>query len=162
MCLPPLRPDVVAITDKVYLRNHGRIVAQLERSMPKSAFAGATLESFSNAERLDALDDRTRDRIQAFVTDFLARCDCRANPHCGHPQEAFVRYLLDLRADGLGPDGMVDAMRTDYGLEAYPGDILSFLDDAVRTLEAIEQLAAVSGEDTAARRARERRRALTG
>jgi superfamily II helicase len=55
---------------------------------------------------------------------------------------------------------MVDAMTADYMVYAYPGDVRSFLDDAVRTLDAVEALAEVEGNDEVADRARERRRAL--
>jgi len=47
-------------------------------------------------------------------------------------------------------------------LYAYPGDLLSFLDDAVRSLEAIETLAEVDGHPEVAERARQRRRQLVG
>jgi superfamily II helicase len=45
---------------------------------------------------------------------------------------------------------------------AYPGDVLSFLDDSVRTLEAVEELADVEGDDEAEREAREKKEALSG
>jgi superfamily II helicase len=149
----------VAITDKIYVKNHRQLASQLETSIPKSAFAGATLDLLFQGENLAKLDDTTRDRVLDFAEDFLD-CDCESNPHCGHPEEKFVQYLLELRAEGLGPDAIVDVMGDDYMLYAYPGDILSFLDDSVRTLEAVETLAAVEGNDDAERRARERREEL--
>jgi superfamily II helicase len=149
----------VAITDKIYVKNHRQLASQLETSIPKSAFAGATLDMLFQGENLAKLDDTTRDRVLDFAEDFLD-CDCESNPHCGHPEEKFVQYLLELRAEGLGPDAIVDVMGDDYMLYAYPGDILSFLDDSVRTLEAVETLAAVEGNDDAERRARERREEL--
>ena len=88
-------------------------------------------------------------------------CDCEANPHCGHPEEKFVRYLLELRAQGLGPDAIVDVMGDDYMLYAYPGDVLSFLDDSVRTMEAAERLAGVDGRGEMRDALREGRRELS-
>ena len=149
----------MAITDKIYVKNHRQLASQLETSIPKSAFAGATLDMLFQGENLAKLDDTTRDRVLDFAEDFMD-CDCEANPHCGHPEEKFVRYLLELREQGLGPDAIVDVMGDDYMLYAYPGDILSFLDDSVRTLEAIESLAAVDGNDEQERRARNRRQDL--
>jgi len=146
----------VAITDKIYVKNHRQVAAQLDTSIPRSAFSGATLDRLFTGE-LDKLDDATRERAHAFAEDFLD-CDCEANPYCGHPERKFVRYLLDLRAEGFGPDAIVDVMGEDYGLYAYSGDVLSFLDNAVRTLEAAEALADVEGhakEHRKIRRARE-------
>jgi superfamily II helicase len=151
----------VAITDKIYVKNHRQLASQLETSIPKSAFSGATLDLLFQGENLARLDDATQDRVLDFAQDFLD-CDCEANPHCGHPERKFVRYLLELREQGLGPDAIVDVMGDDYMLYAYPGDVLSFLDDAVRHLDAVEELAEVDGREEAAEQAREKRRELSG
>jgi superfamily II helicase len=151
----------VAVTDKIYVKNHRQISAQLDASIPKSVFAGATLDRLFTGDGLEKLDDATRDRVLAFAEDFLD-CDCDDNPYCGHPQRKFVRYLLELRAEGLSPDAIVDVMSDDYMVYAYQGDIRSFLDSGVRTLEAMEALADVEGEQEARDAANEHKRALTG
>jgi superfamily II helicase len=144
----------VAITDKIYVKNHRQLTSQLETSFPKGAFRGATLDILFQGENLAKLDDTTQDRILDFAEDFMD-CDCEANPHCGCPERKFVRYLLELREQGLGPDAIVDVMGEEYMLYAYPGDVLSFLDDAVRTLEAAERLADVDGRPETADRMRQ-------
>ena len=149
----------MAITDKIYVKNHRQIASQLETNIPKGAFSGATLDLLFQGENLAKLDETTQDRVLDFAEDFMD-CDCQANPHCGHPQEKFIAYLLELREQGLGPDAIVDVMGDDYMLYAYPGDILSFLDDSVRTLEAVESLADVEGNQEMARRASETKRNL--
>jgi len=140
----------VTITDKIYVKNHRQLVSQLETSFPKGAFKGATMDVLYQGEGLSKLDGATRDRVLDFAEDFLD-CDCEATPHCGCPERKFVRYLLELREEGLGPDAVVDVMGDDYMLYAYPGDVLSFLDSAVRTLEAAEALADVDDSGEAAR-----------
>lgn len=151
----------MAVTDKIYVKNHRQLCAQLETSVPKSAFSGATLDLLYQGDGLAKLDDATRERVLEFAADFLD-CDCESNPYCGHPERKFVRYLLDLRAQGLGPEAIVDVMSDDYLVYAYPGDVRSFLDDAVRTLEAVEDLAVVEGNQAERERARERKRELVG
>ncbi len=134
----------VAITDKIYIKNHRQISSQLETNIPKGAFKGATLDVLFQGEGLEKLDDATRERVLDFTQDFLD-CGCEDNPYCGCAERKFIRYLLELRAQGLGPDAIVDVMTDEYMVYAYPGDILSFLDSAVRTLEAAEGLARVDG-----------------
>jgi superfamily II helicase len=151
----------VAITDKIYIKNHRQIAAQLETNFPKSAFSGATLDILFQGEGMMKLDDATRDRVLEFAEDFLD-CDCQSNPHCGHPEQKFIRYLLELREQGLGPEAIVDVMGDDYMVYAYPGDVLSFLDNSVRSLEAIEELATVDGNQKAADEARRRKKNLSG
>lgn len=135
----------MAITDKIYVKNHREIASQLETSIPKGAFKGATLDLLFTGEGLSKLDDATRDRVLDFAEDFLD-CGCENAPYCGHPERKFINYLLELRAQGFGPDAIVDVMSDDYLLYAYPGDILSFLDQSVRTLEAVEALADVEDD----------------
>lgn len=149
----------MAITDKIYVKNHQQLASQLETRFPKGAFKGATLDILFQGEGLAKLDDASRERVLAFAEEFMD-CDCQAAPHCGCPERTFIAYLLELREQGLGPDAIVDVMTDDYMLYAYPGDILSFLDDSVRTLEAIETLAGVDGEYEVERVAGQRRQNL--
>jgi superfamily II helicase len=146
----------VAITDKIYVKNHRQLASQMETSIPKGAFSGATMDLLFQGENLAKLDDATQDRILDFAEDFMD-CDCQGNPHCGCPERKFVAYLLELREDGLGPQAIVDVMGDDYMLYAYPGDIRSFLDDSIRKLEAIQTLADVDGQRESAGEAKERR-----
>jgi superfamily II helicase len=150
----------VAITDKIYVKNHRQLASQMETNFPKGAFAGATLDLLFQGENLAKLDDATQDRVLDFAEDFLD-CDCEGAPHCGHPERKFVAYLLELRETGLGPKAIVDVMGDDYMVYAYPGDIRSFLADSIRRLEAIETLADVDGQQSAAERARQSRRDLS-
>ena len=152
--------DTVAITDKIYVKNHRQLASQLETSFPKSAFSGATLDILFSGDGIAKLDDASRDRVLEFAEDFLD-CDCQGHPHCGCPERKFVSYLLELRAQGLGPEAIVDVMGVDYMLYAYPGDVLSFLDDSVRTLEAAERLADVDGRTEAGEEISRRRRELS-
>ena len=150
----------MAITDKIYLKNHRQIVSQLETRIPKGAFAGATMDVLYSGEGLQQVDDATRERLLDFATDFLD-CENEEQLYTGYPERQFIRYLLELREQGLGPDAIVDVMGEDYMLYAYSGDILSFLDDSVRTLEAVEELAHVEGNQEAERAARERKDRLS-
>ena len=151
----------MAITDKIYLKNHRQIVSQLDTSIPKGAFKGATIELLYSGEGLSKVDDATRDRLLDFAGDFLD-CEDEEQLYTGYPERQFIRYLLELRAEGLGPDDIVDVMGDEYMLYAYPGDVLSFLDQAVRTLEAAETLADVEGNQQASRELGETKRALSG
>jgi len=151
----------VAITDKIYVKNHRQLSSQLDTNIPKGAFKGATLDVLFQGGGLEKLDEATRDRVLDFASDFLD-CSCDNNPYCGHPERKFMRYLLELRAQGLGPSAIVDVMSDDYMLYAYEGDVLSFLDQSVRTLEAAEQLADVDDRPESRDRMRRAKDDLSG
>lgn len=148
----------MAVTDKIYVKNHRQLASQLEVSFPKNAFAGATLDLLFQGN-LEKLDEANREVVLEFAQDFLD-CTCESNPYCGHPERKFVRYLLGLRAQGLSPEAMVDVMSAEYMVYAYPGDLYSFLDDAVRTLEAVTEVADVDGHPEMADLATRRKRDL--
>jgi len=150
----------VAFTDKIYVKNHRQLASQLETNVPKGAFSGATLDLLFTGDGLSKLDSTTRDRILDFSEDFLD-CDCQANPYCGCPERKFIRYVLELRAEGLGPGAIVDVMTDDYMVYAYTGDVRSFLDNAIRKLEAVETLADVEGNDGMSSTARQARTELS-
>lgn len=135
----------MSLTEKVYLADHHRISRQLGRSIPRAVFAGATLDHLYTGDRLDALEPTVHDQVVGFTRDFLD-CGCQSNPYCGHPQEKFARWVLEERLDGRDPEEIIDAMRDAYGCYVYHGDLISFLDDAIRRLEALADLAAVEGD----------------
>ncbi|ELZ90597.1 DUF5814 domain-containing protein [Haloferax volcanii] len=151
----------MAITDKIYLKNHRQIVSQLDTNIPKRVFSGATLEILYSGEGLAKVDDATRDRLLDFAQDFLD-CENSDDIYTGYPERQFIEYLLELRAQGLGPDAIVDVMSDDYMVYAYPGDVLSFLDDSVRTLESVEALAGVEGDREMQNEARRAKQDLVG
>jgi superfamily II helicase len=41
----------------------------------------------------------------------------------------------------MSPSQIVDTLEAEYGLYAYEGDVLDFLDTTVRSLEAVEEMA---------------------
>ena len=154
-------PPFVALARSVRLRNHRQLSSQLETRIPRRAFAGATLEVLYAGDGLDRLDETTRSQAIAFAEDFLD-CGCGGAPHCGHPERAFLRDVLERRAGGSSPEDIIHEIEAAYGLTAYPGDVLTFLDEAVRQLDAIEALAGVDGARTIAEDAAQRRRSLEG
>ncbi len=149
----------MALPQKVYVTDHHRLAEAMDTTFPRTAFAGATLDRLFTGDAIDALDAQAREAVLAFNADFIT-CDCDGRPYCGHPEEAFCRWVLDTRLDGLDPEGIVDEMGQRYHLYAYPGDVVNFLDDAIRRLEALADLAAVEGEATYSDRTTAVRRAL--
>lgn len=149
----------MALPEKIYVKNHYQLATQLDTSFPRTAFAGATLDHLFTGENIDALDASTRSQVIAFIEDFLT-CDCSSKPYCGHPEERFCRWVLEARLEGHSPEAIVDQMGDLYHLYAYSGDVLNYLDDAIRRLEAIAALAHVEGRSDHASRAKALARAL--
>ncbi len=147
----------MAITDRVYVKNHRSLSSSMDRNMPRNVFSGAALDLLYSTDELEKVDAASRDRLLEFVADFMT-CGCSDAPYCGCPERGFVEYLVDLRRGGLGPEAMIDAMEQDYNLYAYEGDVYDFLDTVVRRLEAVEEMADALGEHETREEARRIRR----
>lgn len=130
----------MAITDRVYVKNARRLSSQMDRNMPRNIFHGAALDILYNTDEIENLDSATRDQLIDFVTDFLD-CDCDDAPYCGCAERKFIRHVIDLRRQGMSPSRIVESLEAEYGLYAYEGDVLDFLDTTVRSLEAVEEIA---------------------
>lgn len=144
----------MAITDRVYVKNHRSLSASMDRNMPRNVFSGAALDLLYSTDELEKVDSASRERLLEFVADFMT-CGCSDAPYCGCPEEGFVRYLIELRRGGLGPEAMIEAMESDYNLYAYEGDVYDFLDSVVRRLEAVEEMAEALGQHDTMEEARE-------
>jgi superfamily II helicase len=151
----------VAITDRVYVKNARRLSSQMDRNMPRNVFSGAALDILYNTDEVEKVDSATRDQLLGFVTDFM-NCDCDDAPYCGCPERKFVRYLIDLRREGASPSRIVETLEAEYGLYAYEGDVLGFLDTSVRSLEAVEEVADTLAEYEARDEARRVRDEVVG
>ncbi|MDZ7687550.1 MAG: DUF5814 domain-containing protein [Halobacteriales archaeon] len=130
----------MAITDRVYVKNARRLSSQMDRNMPRNIFHGAALDILYNTDEIENLDSATRDQLVDFITDFLD-CDCDDAPYCGCAERKFIRHVIELRRQGMSPSRIVESLEAEYGLYAYEGDVLDFLDTTVRSLEAVEEVA---------------------
>jgi superfamily II helicase len=112
--------------------------------LPDRAFHGTVLEALCGRFNYDALDFAVRDQLLAFFNDFL-RCTCRESPLCGCPERKFAEKILELRENGLDHRQISAFMAEEYGINIFPADVLSFLEDSVHVLEAISDVARLKG-----------------
>jgi len=127
------------IASRARFRYHRQIGKLAGYRLPEGAFHGATLEALMSVP-YDSFDRSTRDQILAFIRNFLT-CKCRNNPFCGCPERKFVREIIELRESGMDHTHISGYLLEEYGIEIYPADILSYMEEAVHLLEAIQKVA---------------------
>jgi superfamily II helicase len=130
------------IAGRARFRHARRIERAVGYRIPDLAFHGATLDAISSRLNMDRLDNVLRDQILAFFNSFL-RCSCRDSPLCGCPEKKFAREIIELRESGLDHRQITVFLQDEYGIDIYPADVLSFLEDSVHVLEAIRDIAAL-------------------
>jgi superfamily II helicase len=132
-----------------------RYAKKLERltgyRLPELAFSGTMLEALASHINYDTLDYAVREQVLAFFNDFL-RCDCRDSPLCGCPEKKFAKKVIELRENGLDHRQIAAFMQDEYGIELFPMDILSFLEESVHVLEAISDVARLQGRSDLAKK----------
>ena len=67
-------------------------------------------------------------------------CDCNESPYCDHPAQKISKIIIDSRQKGASPVEICYLLTKEYELFAYPGDLYTWLESFVHTLEAIKRL----------------------
>jgi len=127
-----------------------RYIKKLQRAaghrLPESAFHPANLEAITGSMNIDSLDPGARDQVLRFFKDFL-ECKCRDSPLCGCPERKFVISILELREMGLTHKEIHRHLIDEYGIDLFPADILSFLEESLHRLDAIRSVADLAGQN---------------
>jgi superfamily II helicase len=149
------------IAAKARFRNARKLERATGLRIPDYAFQGGFLEVVDGGINFSNLDRGLRDQLKNFITDFLD-CRCRQSPFCGCPERKFTLAIIELREQGLDHRQISEHMLDVYGLEVFPADILSFLEDTVHLLEAVRDIAVLEGEDALADDAKEHIKRIEG
>jgi superfamily II helicase len=139
------------IADRARLRNAKKIERLAGYRLPELAFSGNMLETLCSRVDYDSLDFGVREQILAFFNEFL-RCDCRDSPLCGCPEKKFAKKVIELRENGLDHRQIAVYLQDEYGIELFPMDILSFLEESVHVLEAISDVSRLQGRSDLAKK----------
>jgi len=139
------------IADRARFRHAKKLERLAGYHLPELAFSGNMLETLCSRLNYDALDYHVREQILAFFNDFL-RCNCRDSPLCGCPEKKFAKRVLELRENGLDHRQISAVLLDEYGIELFPMDILSFLEESVHVLEAISDVSRLQGKSELAKK----------
>jgi helicase len=137
----------------VYLNEVQRMAQALGVNMSPNVFSGGNLEMFfsGSGDELTHLDQKALESVIAFSIAFVD-CDCKDSPFCGCPERSFSKWMIEQRLSGHDPADIVEQM-SGFGVHAYSGDVLNYLDQAVRLMESIEAMATILLKNDVARQA---------
>lgn len=138
--------------DAIFLKAAERISATLRMQISERIFHGSFFELIASPDLLK-LPRNIQAECLRFASDFM-RCTCNEAPYCGCVERAVSLKILDLRSAGNDPKEIIDLFSDEYGIYAYHGDLINYLDQIVRYLEAVEAIAHVVGKKISQRRPR--------
>lgn len=139
------------IADRARFRHAKKIERLAGYRIPELAFHPNTLEAITSRFNFDALDFAVREQFLKFFDDFL-RCNCKNSPLCGCPEKKFARMVIELRENGLDHRQISAYLLDEYGIEIFPADVLSFLEDSVHVLEAMSDVSRLQGRSALAKK----------
>ena len=139
------------IADRARFRHAKKLERLAGYRLPELAFSGNMLETLCSRIDYDSLDYAVREQILNFFNEFL-RCTCRDSPLCGCPEKKFAKKVIELRENGLDHRQIAAFMLDEYGIELFPMDVLSFLEESVHVLEAISDVSRLQCRDELAKK----------
>ncbi|MBP2029387.1 helicase [Methanohalophilus levihalophilus] len=147
--------------DAAYFKFAPQISSALKINMPSRVFQGAALDIVFEAENLSALNETIQEQLYAFASDFLT-CKCKENPFCGCAEKKFGERIIKWRVEGLEPEDIVRRLDSSYGISTYAGDVYGYLDNVIRSLDAIEMMARAFSKRKTASRAKQLKKSIEG
>ncbi len=146
--------------DAVYFKYASQLSDALGTDIPTRVF-GAGLDIVFSADGFAKLKENLRRSMLELAREFMS-CTCKDSPYCGCAQRKFSARVIELCAEGLSPDGIIAELTKQYGIYAYAGDVLGYLDGAARALEAVEMIAESYGKKELMEKARGLRERMEG
>lgn len=128
--------------ENAYMSNrvNRRLTKVLKINLSSRLFADSTLDILSSADMISKLEANLKDPLINMQIDFFS-CKCKDRPFCKCFQTEFSRKILKERIIKKDPVDISKRFMGNYQIHVYAGDIFSWLDSVIRTLESIRRIA---------------------
>ena len=128
--------------ENAYMSNrlNRRLGKALNINLSARLFADSTLDILSSADTVSKLDPSLQEALVNLQIEFMS-CRCKDRPFCNCFQEELSRRVLKQRMLKKDPVDISKKLLKKYQIHSYAGDIFSWLDSVIRTLEAIRRIA---------------------
>ncbi len=142
----PLKPLEIAILltpfENAYLSSiiSQKLSRALRANISARLFADSTLDILSSADAISKLEPKFQELLINLQMEFLS-CKCKERPFCDCFQRELSQKMLKYRMMKYDPVDISKKILKDYGIHAYAGDVFSWLDSLIRSIEAIKRIA---------------------
>lgn len=129
--------------ENIYLstRAHAEVEQAAKAIISPRFLSDGSLDTiFGSSATRGAWTSTLAEKVKLWSEVFF-NCRCLENPYCDHPQHKISQLILTLRKSGLTPKQISAELTKDYFLFAYPGDLYSWLDQIIHSIQAISRLA---------------------
>ncbi len=132
--------------ENAYMSNkiHKRLCKILKINLSSRLFADSVLDILSSSDAILKLEPKLKDALINMQIEFLS-CECKERPFCDCFQDELSKKIIKYRTLKMDPLEISKRLMRNYQIHTYSGDIFSWLDSIIRTLEAIRRIAKVFG-----------------
>ena len=116
-----------------------RLSSALKTNVSSRLFADSTRDIITTGDVIAKIDPQYTDKLISVLIDFLS-CNCQEKPFCSCLEVNISDKIIRQRLHGWDPNHISKYFMTNYDVHIYPGDIFSWLDQVIRTLEAISRI----------------------
>ncbi|OED30433.1 DUF5814 domain-containing protein [Methanosphaera sp. WGK6] len=142
-----LKKDPLITIEKIepfinaYLSNRlmTRLSSALKTNISSRLFADSTRDIITSGEVIAKLDSQYVDKLVELQMDFLS-CNCKERPFCNCFETNISDKIIRQRLHGWSPNRISKFFMTNYNIQIYSGDIFTWLDQVIRSLEAISRI----------------------
>ena len=144
--LKSVKPVDIALSlepfESAYMSNrvNRRLSKILKINLSSRLFSDSTLDILSSSDTISKLEESLKEPLINMQIDFFS-CRCRDRPFCKCFQMELSRKILKMRMVKKDPVDISKKLLRDYQIHVYAGDIFSWLDALIRTVEAIKRIA---------------------
>ncbi len=127
--------------DSAYLSNRliTRLSNALKTNVSSRLFADSTRDILTSGDVIARLDPQYVEKVVNIQIDFMD-CKCEERPFCNCLEKNISAQIIKRRLNGWSPNRISKEFMTNYDINIYSGDIFTWLDQAIRTLEAISRI----------------------
>ncbi|RAP47206.1 MAG: DEAD/DEAH box helicase [Methanosphaera sp. rholeuAM74] len=127
--------------ESAYLSNRliSALSSTLKTNVSTRLFADSTRDIITTGEVLSRIDPAYADKVIAMQIDFMS-CKCKERPFCNCLEKNISDRILRRRLQGWSPNRISKEFMSLYDIHIYSGDIYTWLDQVIRTVEAISRI----------------------
>ncbi len=127
--------------ENAYISNRlaTRLSTALKTNVSSRLFADSTRDIITSGDVIAKLDPQYIDKVVNLQIDFMT-CKCQERPFCSCLESNISNKILMQRLNGWSPDRISKYFMSNYDVHIYPGDIFTWLDAVIRSLEAISRI----------------------
>lgn len=138
---PLLVVEKIEAFDNAYISNRlsNRLSNALKTNVSSRLFADSTRDIITSGDIISKLDPQYVDKLVTLQIDFMT-CKCKERPFCSCLETNISDKIIKQRLNGWSPNRISKFFMTNYDIHIYPGDIYTWLDMIIRSLEAISRI----------------------